>query len=102
MLSGSSYTILLLCAVSAVTAQCTNNACIYMNSLYQFCNSTKVAPSPFKSCLCTEIFLVNYDRCKRGSVCPWYGDPEKLEGPCVDEFCPGEFKGGFRADEFCA
>jgi hypothetical protein len=95
------YYFVLLVTSTVVAAQCTNYACVNMNYHYYLCRLVEATFSDFKPCLCTQQFLVNYDRCLRGSVCAWDGDPEKLDGPCVAEYCPGIFEGSFDPAEFC-
>ncbi|KAG8805482.1 hypothetical protein FRC19_007860 [Serendipita sp. 401] len=88
--------------INPANAQCANDACVAANSIYNKCkHSTTIAPN-FKSCLCTPVFLVNYDRCLGGKVCAWDGNPDTLDDPCIDLYCAGTFDGGFDAQKFCS
>ncbi|KAG8812032.1 hypothetical protein FRC19_003420 [Serendipita sp. 401] len=89
-------------AINSANAQCTNGACDAANAIYKECKYSFTALRDFKRCLCTDKFLVNYDRCLSGYVCPWDGNPDTLNGPCVKIYCPGKFAGGFDAKAFCA
>ncbi|KIM22101.1 hypothetical protein M408DRAFT_27869 [Serendipita vermifera MAFF 305830] len=91
-----------LLASTVVTAQCTNNACTAANALYKKCKYSYTAVGDFKACLCTDVFLVNYNRCLGGTVCAWDGNPDHLNNPCIALYCPGTFAGGFDAKAFCA
>ncbi|KIM21489.1 hypothetical protein M408DRAFT_12528 [Serendipita vermifera MAFF 305830] len=83
--------------VSAVAmAQCTNEACDVMNSIYSECKYGNSVVEDFKTCLCTEEFLEDYKRCLGGYVCPY---PATI---CITLYCPGTFNGGFDAPAFCS
>ncbi|PVF91447.1 hypothetical protein CPB86DRAFT_792050 [Serendipita vermifera] len=91
-----------LLASTTVSAQCTNAACGVANSIYKECKYSFTALRDFKACLCTQKFLVNYERCLGGSVCAWDGNPDTLNNPCILIYCPGKFEGGFDAKAFCS
>ncbi|KAG9053992.1 hypothetical protein FS842_006522 [Serendipita sp. 407] len=93
---------LLTIATVPVTAQCTNGACTAANDIYTQCQLSTTTTAAFKTCLCTQIFLVNYGRCLNGVVCAWDGNPSTLGGVCVDLYCPGTFDGGFDATAYCS
>ncbi|KAG8770610.1 hypothetical protein FS842_006340 [Serendipita sp. 407] len=88
--------------INSANAQCTNGACNAANAIYKECKYRFTALKDFKLCLCTNKFLVNYDRCARGYVCAWDGNPDTLNGACIALYCPGGFAGGFDAKAFCA
>ncbi|KIM26871.1 hypothetical protein M408DRAFT_178448 [Serendipita vermifera MAFF 305830] len=102
MFKNALYVISVLLASTTVMAQCNNGACTVANSIYKECKYSFTALREFKTCLCTEKFLVNYDRCLNGTICPWDGSPDTLNGPCVKIYCPGKFDGGFDARAFCS
>lgn len=102
MLTKVFYVISVLLASTTVMAQCTNGACGAANAIYKECKYSYTTLSGFRACLCTQKFLVNYDRCKGGWVCPWDGRPETLNNACIALYCPGEFDGGFDAKAFCS
>jgi hypothetical protein len=96
------YAISLIVAGTTIATRCVNKACVYANTHYKECILGACAYSNFQSCLCTERFLVNYDRCTRGIICDWDGDPNTLNEPCILIACPGTFDAGFDAKEFCS
>ncbi|KIM21490.1 hypothetical protein M408DRAFT_103426 [Serendipita vermifera MAFF 305830] len=81
---------------TAAMAQCTNEACNVMNSIYNECKYSNTGVQDFKSCLCNQTFLEDYQRCESGFVCPYPIDT------CVKIYCPGTFDGGFDAPAFCS
>jgi hypothetical protein len=91
-----------LLASTTVAAQCSNGACGAANAIYKECKYSFTAFRDFQACLCTKKFLVNYERCLNGFVCPWDGNPATLNNPCIALYCPGKFEGGFDAKAFCA
>ncbi len=96
------FVLSVLLASSSVMAQCTNSACTSANADYKLCKYSYTIESEFKKCLCTEKFLVNYQRCLGGSVCAWDGIPAHLNQPCIALYCPGTFAGGFDAKAYCS
>ncbi|PVF93765.1 hypothetical protein CPB86DRAFT_88089 [Serendipita vermifera] len=96
------YALTVLAASTLVAAQCTNDACTSANTDYKTCKLITVSSAAFKTCLCTKKFLVNYDRCIKGTICAWDGDPATIGDPCPAIVCPGTFDGGFDAAAFCA
>lgn len=102
MLKNVFYVVSALLASTVVMAQCTNSACTAANAIYKECKYSYTSLRDFQKCLCTEKFLVNYNRCIGGSVCAWDGNPATLNNPCIALYCPGTFDGGFDAKAFCA
>jgi hypothetical protein len=102
MLKTTLYLLSVLATSTVVLAQCTNNACTFVNEAYKQCKMDVTTIAGFKTCLCTNQFLVNYERCQNGTVCAWDGNPDTLNNPCILIYCPGEFVGGFDAKEFCS
>jgi hypothetical protein len=96
------YTLPLLVASTTVTAQCVNNACTEANRDYKSCKKSVETQEELKTCLCTQKFLVNYDRCLRGVICAWDGDPTHSITTCPAVVCIGTFNGSFDAKAFCA
>lgn len=100
MLKNALYVLSALLASTTVMAQCQNNACDLANSLYRECKYSNTNGVAFHHCLCTDKFLVNYDRCLRGYVCAWDGiGPQETD--CIGIYCPGPFVGGFDAKKYC-
>ncbi|PVF92695.1 hypothetical protein CPB86DRAFT_790918 [Serendipita vermifera] len=104
MFKNALYILSALAASTVVLGQCTNYACNSANDHYKECqaNFADTTSSDFKACLCTNQFLVNYQRCSSGYVCAWDGNPGTLNQPCITLYCEGEFVGGFDAAAFCA
>ncbi|KAG8776853.1 hypothetical protein FRB91_007863 [Serendipita sp. 411] len=80
---------------------CTNAACQVANSIYKECKYSTTNIDALRKCLCTDKFIVNYNRCLNGFVCAWDGNPSTLNQPCIALYCPGTFDGGFDAIAFC-
>ncbi|KAG9053991.1 hypothetical protein FS842_006521, partial [Serendipita sp. 407] len=93
--------VLLAIVTVPATAQCANGACEVANEIYNECKYSTTTLVDFKECLCTTKLLVNYERCLNGTICPWDGNPDTLNGPCVKIYCPGTFSGEFDAKAFC-
>lgn len=100
MLKNTLYVFSALLASTTVMASC-NAACDLANSIYTECKYSYTTVGDFQSCLCTDKFLVNYDRCLSGYICAWDGVGPK-ETPCVKIYCTAPFAGGFDAEAFCS